>query len=174
MPASYERQIRQRSRGHAGLTWSDASGGRPEVPLAGYALEHLGATVVEPEIRSDHEVLHGVGDQHLARTRQRPTRAPMCTPMPGDVVTAPLDLTRVQSGTDFDAQWTYRVADSERGPNSSPGPSKVASSPSPVRFTTTPRCASTALAAYVSCCSSRCATPGPRARRPAPSNRRCP
>src|SRR5215204_2160340 len=71
---------------------------RPEVPLAGDPLQHLGAAVVEAEVRTDDEVLDRARDEHLARPGQRADSRADVDADAGDIVAAALDLAGVQPG----------------------------------------------------------------------------
>jgi len=68
------------------------------VPVAGDALEGLGAAVVELEFRADHKVLDGACDEYLSRSGERADARADVHADTGDVVGSPLDLTGVQTG----------------------------------------------------------------------------
>src|SRR5207344_1838589 len=91
----------------------------PEVPLAGNALQDLRPAIVEPEVRTDDQVLHGAGDEHLAGPGQGAHPRADVDPDAGDVLAPPLDLAGVQAGADVDAQRAHRVAHRSRGPHAS-------------------------------------------------------
>ena len=111
-----------------------------ELERAGEPLELVGPMGAELEARTADEVDDRPGDHHLVGPRQRRDPAAMCTAMPPMSVAAHLDLADVHARPGpaarapstpsqmAAAHWTARL-----------GPSKVASTPSPVVFTCSPR-----------------------------------
>src|SRR4051812_25160287 len=75
---------------------------REEPPGAGYALELVVATVVEPDARADDEIGDRARDQHLGRTRSRADALPDVHGHAADVVATDLDLADVDADSDGD------------------------------------------------------------------------
>ena len=89
---------------------------REELPLPGYALEHVAAPIFEGDARAVDEVLHGARHEDLARLRQCGNS---CANVDGDasyVVTADLALTGVQTTSYIDAQFRHPLRDRGRTP----------------------------------------------------------
>ena len=99
------------------------------MPIARDALEGAGAPVVELEIRTDDEVLDGVGDEHLAGSGEGADTCSDVHTDTGDVVGSPFDLAGVQTGAHFDAEWSDGLLQRASGTDARPGPSKVAMAP---------------------------------------------
>ncbi len=112
---------------------------RPQPPWAGHALEVVLAAVLEVEAGAGHQVLHGLGDEHLAGPRVRAHAGADVHGDPGDVVAGQLDLARVEAGAHLEADRAHRVAQLAAQRIARPGPSKVARKPSPSVFTSRPR-----------------------------------
>ena len=75
-------------------------------------------TVREREPGADDEVAHGPGHEHAVRLREREHTRGDVDADAGDVVAAPLDLTRVQPGADLQAQLPHALAKGERAADS--------------------------------------------------------
>src|SRR4051794_16768905 len=68
-----------------------------QAPLVGDPLERTGAAVLEADARPGDEVPNGAGDEHLARTRERPDPRRDVHGDPADVVVDDLDFAGVES-----------------------------------------------------------------------------
>src|SRR5215216_4702864 len=87
-----------------------------ELPLAGDAFERMGAAISERDARTRNQVGDGARDEHLVWMRER--LHPLCD-VDGDaadVVTAQLDLARVEPIAHMDADRADRVADGSPRP----------------------------------------------------------
>ena len=94
----------------------------------------------EVEAGAGHQVLHGLGDEHLARARLRAHAGADVHRDAGDVVAAQLDLAGVEAGAHLETHRADRVAQRRCAQRiARPGPSKVARKPSPSVFTSRPR-----------------------------------
>src|SRR6516165_8877989 len=81
------------------------------MPGPGYALERLFPPVCELDARASDEVADGAGHKHLSSTGC--AGDPLCEVYgdPGNIITAHLDLARVEPDTNFDLQRLHRIPD---------------------------------------------------------------
>src|SRR5450756_1496554 len=91
----------------------------PELPAPGHTLEVVHCPVGELDVRTHHEVLDGIGHEHLVGTCQGTDAGTDVNPDARNVIVAPLDLARVQPGTDLDSERLDPVGDRLRRPDSS-------------------------------------------------------
>src|SRR6185436_8716615 len=87
---------------------------RPQAPGPGHALERVLAAVGEADPGADDEVLDGVGDEHLARRRERADARADVDREAADVLADRLALARVEAGAQLDAELPHRVAQLHR------------------------------------------------------------
>ena len=114
---------------------STAKGGQ----RAGKSLEFVFTVLGELQTRTGDEIGDGASHQYLAWPGERHDASPKVHCDPAHVVTAELDLARVYSGANLNTErrGASRIAHAHSTPRA--GPSKVASTPSPVGFTLRPR-----------------------------------
>src|SRR4051794_18325281 len=89
--------------------------GGPEVPVAGDPFERALAAVGELHAGTDHEILDGARDEHLARAGERAHPGADVHADAGDVPVPALDLARVKTRADLDAERPHRLLHGSRG-----------------------------------------------------------
>ena len=73
-----------------------------QVPAIGHPLELSFASVLEDEAASGHEVLDGLGYEHLRRTCERPNARSYHHTEPSNVISLDGNLPRMEPRPDFD------------------------------------------------------------------------
>jgi len=92
------------------------AGRREQLPLPGYALEHVGAPLLEGDARAVDEVLHGARHEDLACLRQCGNPGANVHGNATDVLTTDLTLSGVQTTSHIDTQTLHPLRDRGRTP----------------------------------------------------------
>ena len=89
---------------------------REQLPLPGYALEHVGAPLLEGDATAVDEVLHGARHEDLACLRQCGNPGANVHGNATDVLTTDLTLSGVQTTSHIDTQILHPLRDRGRTP----------------------------------------------------------
>ena len=84
---------------------------REQPPLARHALQHVGPSIFELDPRSEYQVLDRGRYEDLAGPSKTHDASSDVHCQPADVIADQLNLSRVYSGADFQAQTAYLAAD---------------------------------------------------------------
>jgi hypothetical protein len=90
-----------------------SSGGcnEEDSPLAGHALEHVFASIIELDPRACHQILHGGGREHLSRSGKGRCAGLDVDRDPADVISGEFDLPGMQSATHLESEGPNPLGD---------------------------------------------------------------